>query len=106
MPLVRDIIQRGDTASQPLATTVPIGTLYFDTDSITLYRSNGTTWDSVEGVSAMPPLDDLSDVVITTPLNLEVLTYDTGSGTWINAPASASSGLSSAEVLNRVAFRA
>lgn len=44
---VRDIIQRGTTAAQPAATAVDVGTLYYDTTLSKLYRSNGTTWDSV-----------------------------------------------------------
>src|SRR5687768_1960986 len=48
---VRDIIQRGTTAAKPAATAVDVGTLYFDTDLDALYRSNGTTWDSVEAAA-------------------------------------------------------
>ena len=49
--LVRDIIQRDILANRPAATSVSIGTLYYDTTNSILYRSNGTTWDSVEGAS-------------------------------------------------------
>jgi len=49
---VRDIIQRGTTAAKPAATAVDVGTLYFDTDLDALYRSNGTTWESVEAAAA------------------------------------------------------
>lgn len=45
---LRDAIQRGTTAAKPAATAVDVGTLYFDTDLDGLYRSNGTSWDSVE----------------------------------------------------------
>lgn len=41
-----DTIQRGDRASQPLATTVVIGTLYFVTDDNVIERSDGTVWES------------------------------------------------------------
>lgn len=36
----------GTIANRPAATDVLIGTLYFATDTGTLERSNGTTWDS------------------------------------------------------------
>ena len=49
--LVRDIIQRDTTANRPAASSVSIGTLFYDTILSIMYRSNGTTWDSVEGTS-------------------------------------------------------
>src|SRR5689334_571881 len=42
---LEEVIQRDDRASQPAATTVPIGTLYYVTDENVTERSNGTTWD-------------------------------------------------------------
>lgn len=49
--------------------------------------SNGAgldpTWQSTE-------VDDLADVVITTPTDGDVLTYDSGS--WVNSPATGGSG--------------
>ena len=46
-------------------------------------------------------LDDLADVVITTPADGEVLTYDSATGTWVNETA----GLNYAKVATRVAMR-
>jgi hypothetical protein len=43
---LEDVILRGTRASQPLATAVPVGTLYFVTAENVTERSNGTTWDS------------------------------------------------------------
>lgn len=48
---VSEIIQRGTLASRPAATAVVTGALYFDTTNSILYRSNGTSWESVEGAS-------------------------------------------------------
>ena len=46
MSTLQSILQRGTAASQPAANTVPVGTLYFQTDTFFLQRSNGSTWDS------------------------------------------------------------
>ena len=46
MSTFANAIQRGDRASQPVATTVIIGTLYFVTDENVLERSDGTVWES------------------------------------------------------------
>src|SRR5690349_856367 len=50
MVALADIIGRGDTASRPAAGTE--GRLYSDTDDDTLYRDNGTIWESVGGSGA------------------------------------------------------
>lgn len=42
-------------------------------------------WTAINAIS--PALDDLSDVVITSVGNLEVLSYDTGTSKWINRTA-------------------
>lgn len=46
MSTLQSILQRGTAVSQPAANTVPVGTLYFQTDTFFLQRSNGSTWDS------------------------------------------------------------
>lgn len=46
MARLRDIIQRGTRASQPAATTVDVGTLYYVTDELITERSDGTNWQS------------------------------------------------------------
>ena len=43
-------------------------------------------------VGAGAILGDISDIVLSTPSNTEVLTYDSGSGTWINAAGGSGSG--------------
>jgi hypothetical protein len=42
----------------------------------------------VGGTTPMPALDDLTDVDAPSPADGDVLTFDSGSGTWIPAPAS------------------
>lgn len=47
-----DLIQRGTRASQPLATAVPIGTLYGVTDEVgVIERSSGSAWQSYGAAS-------------------------------------------------------
>lgn len=55
-----EVIQRGVAASRPGATTVPIGTIYFSSDTLVTERSNGTTWDSISDGGA------LADNAVTT----------------------------------------
>lgn len=43
---LQDVIQRGTRASQPLATAVSAGTLYYVTDEGVTERSDGTNWQS------------------------------------------------------------
>lgn len=44
---IADVVRTGTLASIPQANSVPQGTLYYTTDTRTLYRSNGTTWNPV-----------------------------------------------------------
>ena len=46
MALLSSVIQRGTRASQPAATTVSIGTLYYVTDEHVIERSTGSAWQS------------------------------------------------------------
>ena len=49
MAKLEDVIQRGTAAAKPAATAVAVGTLYYVTDTNELQRSNGASWESVEG---------------------------------------------------------
>ena len=51
MGRVRDIIQRGTRAAQPVATAVDTGTLYYVTDEFTTERSDGTNWQTYADVA-------------------------------------------------------
>ncbi len=46
MAKLSDVIQRGTAAAQPVATAVSIGTLYFQSDTGLLQRSNGSAWET------------------------------------------------------------
>lgn len=46
MTLLSVVIVRGTRASQPAATTVAVGTLYYVTDESVTERSNGTIWET------------------------------------------------------------
>jgi len=58
-----DVIRRGTNLARPEASSVAIGTLYYDTDNSSFARSNGTSWESVEGggVSDHGALTGLAD---------------------------------------------
>lgn len=62
-----------------------------DTAGIVTWLSAGTgitiTGTTISASSSAPALDDVTDVVITTPADNEVLAYDIGSGDWINQTA-------------------
>lgn len=46
MSLFSNLIRRGTRASQPAATAVPTGTLYFVTDELVTERSSGSAWET------------------------------------------------------------
>lgn len=50
----RGILRRGSRSSQPLATTVLIGTLYDVNDEGIVERSNGTIWEAFSAVGPLP----------------------------------------------------
>jgi hypothetical protein len=49
-------IGRGTLAARPA--TMPAGSLYYVTDTSTLYRSNGATWDQIEAAAAAAYTDE------------------------------------------------
>jgi hypothetical protein len=57
MVRIQDVWQRGTRADRPA--TGKAGYQYFDTDRATLYRGNGSTWDSI-GADAASPLGALA----------------------------------------------
>jgi len=46
-------------------------------------------------------LDDLNDVVITAPADGDVLSYDSGSGDWVNAAGGGGGGLTQPQIMAR-----
>lgn len=61
---LEQVIQRDTRALQPLATEVPIGTLYYVTDEFVTERSDGTVWESFTDAGSIGVVDftDLADV--------------------------------------------
>lgn len=59
---------------------------------------HAATKQYVDAAIGAPALNDVTDVVITTPADNEVLAYDNGSGNWINQTA-AEAGLATASDL-------
>lgn len=53
MSLLEDIIGRGSRASQPAATAVPVGTLYYVTDEFVLERSTGAVWQDYNNLDIL-----------------------------------------------------
>ncbi len=49
---LQDVILRGLAAARPAAGDVPIGTLYYASDTNVTTRNNGTTWDSYTDASS------------------------------------------------------
>lgn len=90
MSNLTDLIGYGVAASRPTAGTP--GRLYYATDTDTMSRDNGSTWDDLP-MASTPALDDLTDVMITSVADGDVLTYDSGTSAWINqAPSGGGSG--------------
>lgn len=59
-------IGRGTLAARP--STMPAGSLYYVTDTSTLYRSNGATWESIEAAAAAAYTDEQARDAIGTAL--------------------------------------
>jgi hypothetical protein len=85
MSRTRDIIQRGTRASQPLATAVDVGCLYYVTDEGEIERSNGTDWQTFSindlvttkgDILVATAADTLTRVAVGS--NDQVLTADSG----------------------------
>lgn len=63
---LRDVILRGARASQPAATTVVIGTLYYVTDENVTERSNGTAWEDFSDAGGGGVADaDYGDITVS-----------------------------------------
>lgn len=48
---LQDVILRGTSGARPAATAVAAGTLYFSTDTLSLDRSDGTNWQSMNSAA-------------------------------------------------------
>lgn len=104
---LRDAVLADDRASQPAATAVDTGVLYFVTDEDVLERSNGTTWDQVAtnggGGGMTNPMTTADDLIIggasgvptrlATTASKSLVTDGSGVISWGTAPAGNYSGV-------------
>ena len=67
MARLEDVVLRGTRAAQPLATSVPTGTLYYVTDETVLERSDGTNWQSYSAAVVTPGITQLTGDVTAGP---------------------------------------
>lgn len=71
-----------------------VATPSFLTTKLRVTNNSGSSRDLAVVVRQQPNLiDQLYDVVITSPANKQALTYDTPSGTWVNAQLSLTAGV-------------
>jgi hypothetical protein len=106
MTTLAEVIQRGTNGARPAATAVPVGCLYYDTTNSSLARSNGTTWESVEGATgsgiAATIVDAKGDLIAATAAdtvarlaigtNGHVLTADSAESTGMKWAAASGTG--------------
>ncbi len=78
-----DFVYLSDTIPGALTTTVPTSPNHRVLVG-TITRQHGTQGSIIVMVRNAIKLDELSDVVATTPLDNDVLTYESGSGLWKN----------------------
>ena len=108
MSLLPVVHGRGTTAAKPAAAAANEGYLYFDTTLVRMERSNGATWDVVEGTSAetlpVTIIDAKGDLIAGTAAdtaarlavgtNGHVLTADSTMSTGLKWAAAAGGGAS------------
>jgi uncharacterized protein DUF2793 len=80
------------------------GILMYSVADTALYFWNGTAWTALAGGGGgSSTLAGDTDVTITSPANLDLLTYDTASSKWKNLPASGAPPTAIAGVKNQTA---
>lgn len=70
-------------ATAPTSPAPVAGQIYYNTAVKSLFFYDGSNWIDTKSIDDLG-IDDLEDVVITTPAGGEFLVYDSGSGKWIN----------------------
>ena len=84
----------GGGGSTTVSTTEPaspeIGDSWYKNDTGEFYVYDGTYWVEVNGVIENPgiSLNQITDVVITSPIDNEILLYNSASSSWINQTTS------------------
>lgn len=61
------VIQRGTSGARPAANTVPVGTLYYSTDTAATDRSDGTNWQTYSDAGAGAGINQLTGDVTAGP---------------------------------------
>lgn len=95
-----DVVEYANFASFPVVGET--GKIYVDISTNFQYRWSGSIYvqlsnspvSSVNGQTGIVVLDvdDINDVTLTAPQDNDVLTYDTGTSEWVNAPVPRSLG--------------
>lgn len=67
MSILSAVIARGTRASQPAATTLPAGSLYFVTDEFVIERSTGSAWQAYSNTSGQLAINQLTGDVTAGP---------------------------------------
>jgi hypothetical protein len=68
------------------------GLVVFNVADTTVYFWNGSTWTAIAGGGGSSTLAGDTDVLISSPANNDVLTYETSSTKWKNKPAAGGGG--------------
>jgi hypothetical protein len=86
----------GTTVSTTEPASPETGDSWYKNDTGEFYVYDGTYWVEVNGVVQPPTaLDDLTDIVITSPTDGQALVWDTTTSKWINETVSAVSDITS-----------
>lgn len=64
MTALATVIGRGVAASRPAAGSVPVGTLYYSTDTGAFERNNGSSWDSMASAGFTNPMTTQDDLIV------------------------------------------
>jgi hypothetical protein len=98
MTALGTVIGRGAHASRPAAGIA--GSLYYETDTFTLFRDSGSAWENVEAAAAVSPLTTKGDLFAHSTLdarlpvgsNGQVLTADSAQTLGVKWAAAAGGG--------------
>src|SRR5262245_689667 len=75
MARLQDVVLRGLASGRPAASAVPVGTLYFSTDTSVLERSSGSAWENYSATAAS------GDVVgPSSAIDLDIAIFDGTTG--------------------------
>lgn len=94
MTALGSVIQKGLHSARPAASIA--GQLYYETDTSTLFRDNGSGWDAVSTVGIVDPMTTRGDVIVRNASNVtarlaigaagKILSSDGTDVSWGNGP--------------------